>query len=229
MMAKRHGKRYQANTAKASDEPLPTLEGVQRLKEMEGGKFDQTVECVAVLGVDTKQSDQVVRGSVSLPKGIGKTKRVVVFCQGDHAEKALAAGAVAAGEDDLVKRIQDGWMDFDVAIAMPNVMSKVSRLGRLLGPQGKMPSPKTGTVTEDFESAVREYSAGKVEFRADAGGNVHAPVGKMSFAAEDLAENIEALVSHLRRMRPSAAKGTYIRKVCISGTMTPSVRLDIGA
>ena len=190
--------------------------------------FDQTVELVLHLGIDPKQADQMIRGAVSLPKGIGKTKRVIAFCPEEMVEQAKGAGATEAGADELVKKINDGWLDFDVAVAHPSVMGKVGRLGRILGPQGKMPSPKSGTVTPEIERAVKEYAAGKVEYRNDAGGNVHAPIGKLSFAAEDLQENAEAFIDHIRRAKPQAAKGQYLKRVCLSATMTPSVTLDVG-
>ena len=206
---------------------LNVEEGIRSLKSLPAVKFDQTVELVVRLGIDPKQQDQMVRGNVSLPKGIGKAKRVIAFCQGDHIGKAKAAGALEAGADELVQKVQDGWTDFDLAVAMPDVMPKVGRLGRILGPVGKMPSPKAGTVGTDVEKMVREYSAGKINFRNDAGGNIHAVVGKLSFAAEDLVENIHALVTELKRLKPSAAKGAYIQTVCLSGTMTPAVELDV--
>jgi large subunit ribosomal protein L1 len=189
--------------------------------------FDQTVELVCWLGVDPRQADQALRGAVSLPKGIGKSKRVIAFCPDDLAPKAIAAGAVEAGADELIKKVSDGWTDFDVAVAHPAVMGKVGKLGRVLGPQGKMPSPKSGTVTADMEQAVREYSAGKVEYRTDAGGNVHVPVGKVSFSDQDLTDNIEAFLTHMRRSKPATAKGHYFRRVCLTATMTPSVTLDV--
>ena len=189
---------------------------------------DQTVEICLHLGIDARQADQMVRGSLSLPKGTGATKRVIAFVEGDLVDQARAAGAVEAGADELIKKIQDGWMDFDVAVGHPSMMSKVGKLGRVLGPQGKMPSPKAGTVTPDVETAVREYAAGKLEFRADKGGNVHLPVGKVSFAAEDLKANIEAVIAHIQRAKPAAAKGQYLRRVCIKAARTPSVMLAVG-
>ncbi len=168
----------------------------------------------------------MVRGSLSLPKGIGATKRVIAFCPEGEVAAAKAAGATEAGGDELVDKIQKGWMDFDVAIAHPSLMGKVGKLGRVLGPQGKMPSPKSGTVTPDIATAVTEYAAGKLEYRNDKGGNVHAVVGKLSFSPEDLKANILAFVEHIRRTRPAAAKGQYIKKVCLSGTMTPAVLVD---
>ncbi len=203
-------------------------DGIKLLKEMAGGtKFTQTVNLVMHLGIDPKHADQMIRGAVSLPKGIGKTKRVIAFCEGEDAEKATAAGAMEVGIDELVKKISGGWMDFDVAIAHPRAMGKVGRLGRTLGPQGKMPSPKNGTVTPDVEAAVRDFAAGKIEFRNDAGANIHAVVGKADFSDEDLKENILAFIDHIRKLKPAASKGAYIKKVCISGTMSPGVELEV--
>ena len=179
------------------------------------------------LGVDPRQADQNIRGSISLPHGIGKARKVIAFCDGDDVAAAAQAGAVEAGGDELVKKIQDGWTDFDVAIATPQMMRTVSRLGRILGPQGKMPSPKAGTVVKDIPTAVAEYSAGKIEYRNDDGGNLHLAVGKVSFDDEKLIENIETFVNHIRRLRPASAKGTFIKKVCLSGSMTPAVQLDV--
>jgi len=175
------------------------------------------------LGIDPKQADQIVRGAVSLPYGIGKQRKVVAFCEDSDVEPALAAGAVEAGCDELIKKVSDGWLDFDVAVASPKVMGKVGRLGRVLGPQGKMPSPKNGTVTNDVATTVAEFAAGKVEFRNDAGGNIHVVVGKQSFDTEKLLGNIRAFVEHIKKVKPVAAKGTYIKKMCISATMSPSI------
>jgi len=208
-------------------EAVDLAEGVKKLKSLKAVKFDQSIECVLNLGIDPKQADQLVRGSISLPHGIGKQKKVIAFCEDADAEAAKQAGAIEAGCDELVKKVTDGWMDFDVAIASPKVMGKVGKLGRVLGPQGKMPSPKNGTVTPDVAKAVAEFAAGKVEYRNDAGGNVHVVVGKQSFDANKLVENIEAFVSHLKKIKPSAAKGTYIKKMCISSTMGPSLLINI--
>ena len=223
-----------------SPEPLPVDDGIARVKEMaavradrsyKNGKkrkpVDQTVEIVVHLGIDPKQADQMVRGSISLPKGTGQTQRVIAFCEGDLVDQAKEAGAIEAVSDELVKKITDGWMDFDVAVAHPQVMGKVGKLGRVLGPQGKMPSPKAGTVTPEVAAAVRDYTAGKMEYRNDAGGNIHLKVGKVSFATEDLKANIEAVISHLNKIRPSAAKGTYMRSVNLSAQQTPSVKLAV--
>jgi len=220
-------KRYKKELSKLSEEAVSLAEAVEQVKSFDSVKFDQSVECVLNLGIDPKQADQLVRGSISLPYGIGRQKRVVAFCEDSDVEAAKQSGAIEAGCDELIKKVSDGWMDFDVAIASPKVMGKVGRLGRVLGPQGKMPSPKNGTVTTDVVKAVAEFSAGKVEFRNDAGGNIHVVVGKQSFAAEKLIENIEAFVSHIKKIKPAAAKGTYIKKICISATMSPSVSVSI--
>ena len=219
---------------------MPVERGIARVKEMaevradrsyKNGKkrkaVDQTVELVVQLGIDPKQADQMVRGSISLPKGTGQTQRVVAFCEGDLVEQAKEAGAVEAGSDELVKKISEGWTDFDVAVAHPQVMGKVGKLGRLLGPQGKMPSPKAGTVTPEVGTAVREYTAGKMEYRNDAGGNIHLKVGKVSFPNEDLQVNIEAVLSHLNKVKPTSAKGTYMKAVNLSAQQTPSVKLAV--
>lgn len=219
-------KRYKKESEQLGKDSVTLAEAVEKVKSFESVKFDQSVECVLHLGIDPKQADQLVRGSISLPHGIGKTKKVIAFCEDSDAEAAKAAGAVEAGCDELVKKISDGWMDFDVAIASPKVMGKVGKLGRVLGPQGKMPSPKNGTVTGDVPAAVAEFAAGKVEFRNDAGGNVHVVVGKQSFEPEKLTDNIEALITHIKKIKPAAAKGTYIKKVSISATMSPGVTID---
>ena len=220
-------KRYKRESEQLSKEPMSLAEAVEKIKSLNSAKFDQTVECVLHLGISSKQADQSVRGSISLPHGIGKKKHVIAFCEDSDVEAAKDAGAIEAGGDELVKKVSDGWMDFDVAIASPKVMSKVSKLGRLLGPQGKMPSPKNGTVTQDVASAVGEFAAGKVEFRNDAGGNIHIVVGKQSFGSEQLIDNIEAFVSHIKKVKPSAVKGAYIKKMCVSATMSPSVTVAI--
>ena len=219
-------KRYNKEAQQLKKEPMNLAEAVEKVKSFKSVKFDQSIECVLHLGIDPKQADQSIRGSISLPHGIGKQKKVIAFCENPGIEAAKKAGAIEAGCDELIKKISDGWMDFDVAIASPKVMSKVGKLGRVLGPQGKMPSPKNGTVTDDVATAVAEFAAGKVEFRNDAGGNVHIVVGKQSFEAEKLVDNIEALVSHIKKIKPASAKGTYIKKMCISATMSPAITID---
>jgi len=220
-------KRYQKEVEGLGKEAVGLGAAVDRIKSFTGVKFDQTVECVLQLGIDPKQADQLVRGSLSLPHGVGKQKKVIAFCADDEVEAATQAGAIEAGSDELVKKITDGWADFDVAIASPKVMGKVGRLGRILGPQGKMPSPKNGTVTSDVPTAVAEFTAGKIEYRNDAGGNVHAVVGKQIFEKQKLVENIEAFVSHIKKVKPTAAKGTYIKKACLSATMSPVVEVSL--
>ena len=202
-------------------------EAVRIVKAFPAPRFDATVELVMLMGIDPRQADQALRGSVSLPHGIGKARKVIAFCEGEDVEKALAAGAMEAGVDELVKKVQDGWMDFDVAVATPATMKSVSRLGRVLGPQGKMPSPKAGTVVQDVAAAVGEFAAGKVEYRNDDGGNLHVAVGKISFDEQKLVENVEAFVAMVRRLRPASAKGTYIKKVYLSATMCPAVQVDV--
>jgi large subunit ribosomal protein L1 len=220
-------KRYKKEAEQISKEPVGLAEAVEKIKSFKSVKFDQTVECVLHLGIDTKQADQIVRGAISLPHGVGKQKKVVAFCEESNVEAAKKAGAIEAGCEELIKKITDGWMDFDVAIASPKVMSKVGKLGRLLGPQGKMPSPKNGTVTDNVATAVAEFTAGKVEFKNDAGGNVQVVVGKQSFETQKLIDNIEAFISHIKKIKPAAAKGTYIKKMCISAAMSPSVMVGI--
>ncbi|MDA1193624.1 MAG: 50S ribosomal protein L1 [Planctomycetota bacterium] len=223
-------KRYRAATSTSGYERYKRYEvgaALEVLAKFPRAKFDETVELSVRLGVDPKKSDQMVRGSVSLPSGIGKSRSVIVFAEGEAAQEARDAGADEVGGEELAQRIQDGWMDFDVCIAHPAMMKVAGKLGRVLGPSGKMPSPKSGTVTPQISKAVREFKAGKVEFRVDAGGNVQVPVGKRSFNAEALAANITHFVEHLRGIRPSAVKGAYIRKVSVSATMSPSLTLDI--
>lgn len=220
-------KRYKKELEQQSGEPISLAEAVEKVKSFNSVKFDQSIECVLHLGIDPKQTDQLIRGSISLPHGIGKQKKVIAFCEDKDIEAARAAGAIEAGCDELVKKVTDGWQDFDVAVASPKVMGKVGKLGRVLGPQGKMPSPKNGTVAADVATAVAEFAAGKVEFKSDAGGNVHVVVGKQSFEAEKLVGNIEAFLTHIRKIKPASMKGTYIKKMCISATMSPSVMVSI--
>jgi len=223
-------KRYvESNKTVEKSKEYELKEAVSVLKNFNKTKFDETVDIVMKLGVDPKHSDQIVRGSFSLPKGIGKEVRVVVFTSGDKIELAQKAGAVEAGGDDLLKKVEGGWLDFDVAISTPDMMGKVGKLGRVLGPQGKMPSPKSGTVTNDVETAVKEFKEGKIEYRTDAGGNVHVPVGKTSFPEEDLAENIRSFIKHIVSNKPPAAKGTFVQKISISSTMSPGVRVALAS
>jgi large subunit ribosomal protein L1 len=218
-------KRYRALTKKAPADPVPLADAIRQLKAFDTTKFNQTVEVSTNLGIDPRQSDQNVRGSVALPNGIGKSVRVAVFAQGENAEKATAAGADIVGGDDLAARIKGGFLDFDVALATPDMMGVVGPLGRLLGPRGLMPSPRSGTVTTDIASGVREFKAGKIEFRNDKGGNVAAAVGKLNFTETQLLENINTFLNHLRTVKPAAAKGNYIRTVTISATMSPGIRV----
>jgi large subunit ribosomal protein L1 len=220
-------KRNKEAVKKLPPGPVNLDQALEILKTFPPTKFDQTVEMVVWLGVDPEQADQQIRGAISLPRGIGKSYKVIAFVPSDLAEVARKAGATEAGEDELVKKVQDGWMDFDVAVAHPRVMGKVGRLGRVLGPQGKMPSPKSGTVTDKIEEAIREYTAGKIEFRNDKGGNVHTVVGKLSFPVDALKENILALMEQLNKQRPQTAKGVYIKKVSIKGTMTPGIEVTL--
>ncbi len=224
---KPRSKRYQKEAQQTSETPLSLDQAVDKIKSFKGVKFDQTVECVVLLGIDPKQTDQLVRGSLSLPHGVGKEKKVIAFCDDSLVEAAKKAGAIEAGVDELVKKVLEGWADFDVAIASPKVMGKVGKLGRVLGPQGKMPSPKNGTVTDDVLTAVAEFKAGKIEFRNDAGGNVHAVVGKQSFDKKKLMENIEAFLNHIKRVKPASAKGTYIKRAVLSATMSPGVPVSV--
>ena len=226
-MAAKRSKRWRQDAELVPAEPVSVEEAVQRVLGFTKGKFDQTVELVCNLGIDPKQAEQGLRGAISLPHGVGSSKKVIVFCESGDAEKALAAGAIQAGLEELIKKVQDGWMDFDVAIATPSTMRQVSKLGRVLGPQGKMPSPKSGTVTDDVTTAVREYAAGKLEYRNDAGGNIAVAVGKMSFGPQQLVENVNAFLDHLRRRKPTTAKGTYFKKVCLTATMSPSVQVAV--
>ena len=201
-------------------------EVVAVLKKFPPRKFDQSIEIHVRLGIDPAQADQIVRGSLVLPHGIGRAQRVVVFAKGDLANAAKEAGADEVGQEDLAKKIRDGWTDFDVCIAAPDMMGLVGPLGRVLGPRGLMPSPRAGTVTPDVAKAVKEYKAGKVEFRNDKGGNVHAVVGKLSFDASKLVDNVKAFLDYLNTLKPNAVRGTYVKSVAICGTMTPSVRVN---
>ncbi len=232
----RRSKRMQALVKKAADygalELGPAVEALLSLEQglpkgVKACGFDQAVEVVLRLGVDPKQADQMVRGSIVLPHGIGKSQRIIVFAQGDNVKVAEDAGAEAVGGKELADKIKDGWLDFDVAIAAPDMMGVVGPLGRVLGPRGLMPSPRAGTVTQDIATAVKEYKAGKVEFRVDAGGNVHCLVGRMSFSAQQLHENIDALLQMVNGMKPSASKGVYLKGMNICGTMTPAISVAV--
>ena len=218
-------KRHQANLDLLPEGPVSPAEAIKVLKAFKAPKFDQAVNVVANLGIDPKQADQALRGSISMPNGIGRSSRVVAFCNTDLAEKAIEAGAIEAGGEELVKKITDGWADFDVAIASPDMMRFVGRLGKVLGPKGLMPSPKAGTVTPDVVTAVKEFAAGKQEYRNDDGGNIHIVVGRMSFAEGDLVENLQFFLETVERIRPAATKGQYVKKIVISGTMTPGVEI----
>ncbi|MFZ4733891.1 MAG: 50S ribosomal protein L1 [Pirellulales bacterium] len=206
-----------------SEAPVPLPEAVAILKSFPPTKFDQTVEIHMRLGIDPKQADQIIRGSLVLPHGIGKSKRVVVFAKGGLADDARAAGAEEVGADELAKKIEKGWTDFDVCIAAPDMMGLVGPLGKILGPRGLMPSPRAGTVTADITKTVREYKAGKVEFRNDPTGIVHAVVGKASFEAAKLTDNIRAFIDHVLGMQPSSVRGQFVKSISISATMTPGV------
>jgi len=221
----RINKRQKANLTLQPTEPVVAADAIAALRKYKAPKFDQTVNIALFLNIDPAHAEQGIRGSVSLPAGIGSKKRVVAFCREDLVKGCLEAGAIKAGADDLVAEIEKGFMDFDVAVATPDMMKVVSRLGKVLGPKGLMPSPKTGAVTPKLIEAVKEFSAGKVEFRNDKGGNIHAVLGKMSFKDGDLVSNLEAFVRHIERLRPASTKGTFIRKVIIAGAMTPSVQV----
>jgi len=220
------GKKYD-NAVKLVDKPAYTLaDAMPLVKKAAFAKFDETVELAIRLGVDPKHADQMVRGTVVLPHGLGKTKRVIVIASGDKVREGREAGADEVGGDDLVQRIQGGWLDFDAAVATPDMMKSVGRLGKVLGPRGLMPNPKTGTVTLDVAKAVRELKAGKVEFRVDKTAIIHCPVGKVSFEAAKLADNALALITSVIRAKPASAKGKYMKSIVISSTMGPGFRID---
>jgi len=222
----RHGKNYRnANTGLEEDVFVDSSEAIKQLQEMAFAKFDETIDVAVRLGVDPRHADQIVRGTVILPAGTGRTVRVLALAQGDKAREAEEAGADFVGKD-FIEKIEGGWLDFDVAIATPDLMKDVAKLGRVLGPRGLMPTPKAGTVTMDVGRAVQEAKAGKIEFRVDKFGNVHAPIGKVSFESGSLNENFEALMDAIKRNRPSAAKGTYIKSVTVSSTMGPGISID---
>jgi len=223
----KHGKKYRSAEAKRptrapAEDPV---EALRLVKEMAFAKFDETVEVAVRLGVDPRHADQIVRGTVVLPHGTGKSVRVLVFAQGDKVREAQEAGADHVGME-YVQKIKDGWLDFDVAVATPDVMGQVGQLGRILGPRGLMPTPKAGTVTFDLDRAVREIKAGKIEFRVDRTGNLHVPIGRVSFDVEALKDNLDAFMDVVVRAKPASAKGTYVRTVTVSSTMGPGVRID---
>ncbi|MCD5326053.1 MULTISPECIES: 50S ribosomal protein L1 [Pontibacillus] len=228
-MAKK-SKRYQealklVDKSKAYD----SQEAVKLVKETAKANFDETVEAAFRLGVDPKKADQQIRGAMVLPHGTGKSQRVLVFAKGDKAKEAEAAGADFVGEQDLINQINQGWFEFDVVVATPDMMAEVGKLGRVLGPKGLMPNPKTGTVTFDVEKAVNEIKAGKVEYRVDKAGNIHVPIGKVSFENDKLVENFTAITETLMKAKPQAAKGTYMRNASVASTMGPGVRVDVSS
>jgi large subunit ribosomal protein L1 len=220
------GKKYQAARQQVPNRPHKIEEAVPLLQKVKYTKFDETVEMAVRLGVDPKHSDQLVRGTVVLPHGLGKTKKVLVIANAEKQREAKEAGADEIGGEELVERINGGWMDFDAVVATPDMMRAVGRLGKVLGPRGLMPNPKTGTVTLDVTKAVQEIKAGKVEFRVDKAGIVHAPIGKISFAAERLVANAHALMDNIVKAKPAAAKGKYLKTVTMSSTMGPGVDID---
>jgi large subunit ribosomal protein L1 len=223
----RQSKKNRRNLEKVPEKASQVSEAVAALKQFEDAKFDESVELSMKLGIDPKNSNQIVRGAFSLPHGIGKEVTVIAFCEGEAASGALEAGALEAGGEELAQKVLDGWLGFDVAIAHPSMMRHVGKLGKLLGPHSKMPSPKSGTVTDDVVGAVKEFRAGKVEFRNDDHGNIHAVMGKKSFSAEQLTENIEAFIEHINVLKPTSTKGVYVRKAVISATMSPGIPLEV--
>ncbi len=224
----KRSKRYeQLSTIYEQKKAYSLADALELLKKFGNAKFDETVELIANIGVDPKQADQQVRGTVSLPHGTGKKIRVIVFAQGEKLLEAEKAGADAVGGDDLVKRIQDGWLDFDIALATPDMMKVVSKLGKVLGPRGLMPNPKSGTVTFDLSKAISDFKAGKIEYRVDRNAGIHVLVGKISFAQEALKENILTVMTAIMRARPTAAKGQYLKSAYLATTMSPGIKLDI--
>jgi large subunit ribosomal protein L1 len=222
----KHGKKFRAAVTKVEARPYPLRDAIEVARDAAFAKFDETLEIAMRLGVDPKHADQMVRGTVVLPHGLGKTARVLVFASGEKIREAEEAGADYVGGEDLAKRIEGGWLDFDSVVATPDMMRVVGRLGKVLGPRGLMPNPKAGTVSLDVAKAVQEIKAGKVEFRVDKTGIIHAPVGKLSFGADRLRENAEALIGAVIKAKPSAAKGKYVRGVSISSTMGPGIQVD---
>jgi large subunit ribosomal protein L1 len=223
------GKKFTAARAQVPERTLTIDEALPLLQKVKFAKFDETVEIAFRLGVDPKHADQMVRGTVVLPHGLGKTKRVLAIAGGEKQKEAQEAGADVVGGEEMVEKIQGGWMDFEAVVATPDMMKAVGRLGKVLGPLGRMPNPKTGTVTFDIGKAVREIKAGKVEFRVDKTGIVHAPVGKTSFATDRLLDNARALIDSIVRAKPAAAKGRYLKSITVSSTMGPGIRIDTTA
>ena len=225
---RKRSKRYKADAAKVDGQKkYPTAEAVKILKSFSTTKADQSIEIAVKLAIDPKKSEQSIRGSVSLPKGIGKARRVIVFADGAEAQMATDSGADAVGMEDLATKISGGWLEFDVAIAMPRTMRVISKLGKVLGPKGLMPSPKNGTVTDDVKTAVREFKAGKIEYRNDSAGNVQAAIGKLSFSEADLKANVDAFIDHMKSVRPNTVKGIFIQNVSICPSMGPGVAVAV--
>ena len=222
----RHGKKYRAAAEKVEQRPYQLDEAFKLLKEVAYAKFNETVELSMLLGVDPKHADQMVRGTTVLPHGTGQTKRVLVIANGDKQREAQEAGADFVGGDEMVQKIQEGWVDFDAVIATPDMMRSVGKLRKVLGPRGLMPNPKTGTVTFDVAKALQEIKAGKVEFRVDKTSIIHVPVGKIQFSADQLRDNATAIINAIRKAKPPAAKGKYVRTIFVSSSMSPSIRLD---
>lgn len=225
-MAKKKGKKFLAAQARVEDKYYTAQEAIDLVKEVSFEGFDASVELAMRLNLDTRKADQNLRGALVLPNGTGKTAKVLVFAVGDKAKEAEEAGADYVGDDEYVQKIQQGWMDFDTVVATPDMMSKIGRLGRVLGPRGLMPNPKTGTVTMDVKKAVEEVKAGKVEYRVDKVGNIHVGIGKVSFPTEKLVENLKVMYDTILKLRPSTVKGVYIKNVSIASTMGPGIRVD---
>ncbi len=223
----RRGKRYSESRKLLEDKDYSLTDAIALLKKMAGAKFDETIEVAFRLGIDPRQADQQVRGTLSLPHGVGKRRRVLVFARGEAAKEATLAGADFVGAEELIEKIKKGWREFDAAVATPDIMREVGKIGRLLGPQGLMPNPKVGTVTTEIGKTVDAIKKGRVEFRSDKSGNVHLPVGKKSFDSEHLRENISAAITAIKDARPPSCKGTYIRCITISSTMSPGIKLNL--